>query len=264
MSGNRKLILLAPEGTAAPDAFNSPVYQPDLYDDLLAGMQRLRGATYANDGAIRTTDLTSDGRHVSPSDKTAWHVLVVDSCNDVLGCARYLPYDNRVKFDDLNLRRSAIARDPEWGSFLRVAVENEIALARDLGVSYVEVGGWALHDSIRFSSEALRIALTTYALSRTLGGCIGISTVTVRHCSAAILQRIGGAVLSFAGKRLPLYWDPQYECEMSILRFEGHQANPRYETSIENLRSQLDTVPVVAKAPLAVPYLQPRPVFACA
>lgn len=263
-SGTRRLILLAPEGAVAPEAFSSPVYDPDLYDELLAGMQRLRGSTYASDGAIRPSDLTEDGRHLSPADRKAWHVLVTDSGNDVCGCARYLAYDNNISFDDLNLKTSALAQDSEWGPLLRLAVENEIALARDLKVAYAEVGGWALHDRIRFSSEALRIALTTYALSRTLGGSIGISTVTVRHCSSAILQRIGGAVLSFAGRRLPLYYDPQYQCEMSILRFEAHQANPRYETSIENLRAQMDMVPVVAKAPATVPYAVPRPVFACA
>lgn len=262
--GTRRLVLLAPEGKVTPEVFSSPVYDPDLYDEMLAGLQRLRGATYVNDGAIRTSDLTPDGRHISPVDTKAWHVLVVDSSNEVCGCARYLAYDRDVSFSDLMIKRSALAEDPEWGPVLRRAVESEIALARTLNMTYVEVGGWALNEQVRFSSEALRIALGTYALSRNLGGCIGVSTVTVRHCSSSILQRIGGTVLDHDGTSLPLYYDPQYQCDMSILRFEAHHANPRYEAAIEDLRAQLENAAVYTKLPVEVYRRHERAVFACA
>jgi hypothetical protein len=245
--GNRKLVLLAPQLTRMPKVFGGAEYDPEVYDLLLAGMQRLRGSTYLEDGAIQSADLTADGRHISPFDAKAWHVLSVDPSGQVSGCARYLAHASDASFSDLAIDHSALARDPRWGGPLRRAVELDVALARRRGVSYVEVGGWALDKAARCTREVLRIALATYALSRNLGGCIGASTVTVRHCSAAILQKIGGHILEFAGIPMPYYYDPQYRCDMAMLRFESNQPSERYESWIEVLRGQLTAAPVFSK-----------------
>jgi len=226
----------------------SPEYAPDLYDRLLADVQRLRGATYLEDGAVSAAELTADGRQVSSADTRSWHVLSVDAGGTVRGCARYLPHGNRVSFSDLMLRKAALARHPVWGGKLRQAVEADVALARRRRVEYVEVGGWALHEIARCTREALRIALATYALSRSLGGCIGISTVTVRHCSAAILQKIGGRFLEFSNTPMPQYYDPQYRCEMALLRFDSNETNPRYTSCMEELCLQFPAVPVLHKS----------------
>jgi hypothetical protein len=89
------------------------------------------------------------------------------------------------------------------------------------------------------------MVLTTYALAQLFGGALGISTVTTRHCSASILRRIGGGRLSYGGTGLPAYYDPQYKCDMEILRFDSSRPNPRYRAWIEECRNFLMTVPVV-------------------
>jgi hypothetical protein len=226
---------------------------------MLARLQRLRGSVYLEDGAIREKDLTSDGRHVSPADEHSWHVLTVEAGGVVRGCARYLAHDWDISFNRLTLRTSALAQDLAWGSRLRKAVESEIALARSRGLAYAEVGGWAIHSSIRSGTEAMRIALGTYALSRRLGGCIGITTATLRHHSATTLQRIGGSVLEYGGSPLPYYFDPQYGCEMAIIRFRSANANPRIESWIRCLEIQMRTVPVIysaASLPIHIPELE--------
>jgi hypothetical protein len=212
---------------------------------MLARLQRLRGSVYLEDGAITEADLTSDGRHVSPVDEQAWHVLAVEAGGHVRGCARYLAHDQDVSFSDLVIRNSALAQNLDWRAKLKRAVEADVALARARGMAYVEVGGWAIHPSVRRGTEALRIALGTYALSRRLGGCIGLTTATLRHHSATTLQKIGGSFLSLAGTPIPTYFDPQYQCEMAILRFQSDQAAPRFESWIDCLDIQLRTVPVI-------------------
>jgi len=259
--GNRNLVLLGPADAATSHRFDSIEQNADRYDRLVANMQRLRGAVYLDDGAIQRDDLTEDGRHVSAADGHAWHVLSVDTLGRVRGCARYLAHRSNVTFSELGIRNSALAAHPVWGDRLRRAVENDIAQARRQGVSYVEVGGWALHKAARRSFEALRIALATYALSRQLGGCIGISTATTRHCSAMILQKIGGRMLDHAGMTLPAYFEPTYGCEMMMLRFDSNEANDRYSSLLNNLYSQFATIPVImrstarASAPESWPYL---------
>jgi hypothetical protein len=124
-------------------------------------------------------------------------------------------------------------------------MESEIALARRLRVAYVEVGGWALAPEFRGTSEALRIALGSFSLARLLGGCIGVTTATERHCSASILRRIGGQPLKVQGIEIPRYFDPRFDCEMEILRFDSARPNPRFERWIEELEGYLAGVPVI-------------------
>jgi hypothetical protein len=79
-----------------------------------------------------------------------------------------------------------------------------------------------------------------------LGGGIGIATATRRHGSSSILRRLGGRPLVIQGTELPSYYDPQYGCEMEILRFDSEEPNPRYEVWINDLSDYLQTSAVMA------------------
>ncbi len=73
------------------------------------------------------------------------------------------------------------------------------------------------------------IALSAFVWSHT-GGCPAHVTATVKHRSSAILRRLGGSSLKFQGQELPRYYDPEYECEMEILKFETRSLNSRFES----------------------------------
>jgi hypothetical protein len=240
-----QLVLLAPPAVSIPGRFRDVQCDPKRHEKLLAEMQRLRARLYLDEGAIRPAQISSDGRHHLPVDERAWHLLAVDPHGEVYGCSRYMAHSNTVSFSQLGVRNSALANSGEWGTKLQAAVESEIDLARKGGVAYVEVGGWALAPQLRCRIEALRIALATYSLARTLGGCIGIGTVTRRHCSSSILRRIGGRPLVTNGVDLPPYFDPQYGCGMEILRFDSTTPNPRFEVWVNDLRDYLLAVPVL-------------------
>lgn len=243
----RQIVLLAPAETTAPAAFRRIRFNAGQYESLLGSMQRLRGAVYLADGAIDSHVLLPDGRHWLRGDRDSWHVLSVDGEGRVQGCARYLPYEAAsIHFSRLSAGRSALARSPEWSTWLLTAVEREIALARQRAVNFVEVGGWALAEELRLSSEGLRIALASYALGRKLGGCIGLTTATVRHCSSSILRKLGGSSMRIGDLEIPKYYDPQYKCDMEILRFDSSQPNPRYEGLISGIGSELSDAPVIS------------------
>ncbi len=265
-STGRTLTVLAPITTLAetPNVFRSVQHSPNRYEELLAGMQRLRGSVYLRDGAIQATELTTDGRHVSRFDRHSWHVLTLDRDGHVCGCARYTSHGYAAAYANLGVRSSALAGQPDWRDKVQAAVEAEMTVAGAKGVPFVEVGGWALDGSARCTSEAVRIALSAYALSRNLGGCVGLTTATVRHDSATILQKIGGRPLRFDGSPLPSYYDARYECEMTILRFDSSEPNPRYEPWIEVLREELTTVRVVTRANPKVATVSPRALIAYA
>lgn len=251
---SRALVILAPRSLRVAERVGSEVREHGLHEKMLARLQRLRGQAYLEDEAITAAELTADGRHLSASDEHAWHVLSVETGGVVRGCARYLAHGPSVRFQDLVVKDSALAGDAEWGARLREAVENEIGEARAQGVAYAEVGGWAIDKTARFGAEAVRIALGTYALSRRLGGCLGITTATVRHHSASTLQKIGGSVLECGGLPLPRYYDPKYRCEMAILRFRSQHMNPRFEAWVRCLDVQLRTAPVIYAGAPAVFY----------
>lgn len=240
-----RLVLLAPPDAFVPRRFENVLRDGQRHGELLAALQRLRGELYLNEGAIRADQLSSDGRHRMASDERAWHVVALDQHGQVAGCSRYLAHPNTVAFHRLAVRHAALAGSRRWGGLFRDAVAEDVERARRRGVSFVEVGGWALAPKLRRSREGLRIALATYGLARALGGCIGITTATRRHCSSEILRRIGGQALRANRVDLPPYHDPQYGCEMEVLRFDSLQPSPQFESWVNDLCAYWLTAPVI-------------------
>jgi len=259
-AGARSLIVLAPSDQAAPAQFGTVDSDPSRYYDLLAEAQRLRGRIYLEDGAIEPEQLV-ESRHQQDIDEGSWHLLIVDAQSRVRGCARYREYPNTTRFTKLTVARSALARCRHQGDRLRKSVEAEMELARHLNLPYVELGGWALDQSIRGTMEALKMAMATYALAQTLGGGVGISTVTQRHSSSSILRRLGGRMLEHEGDELPPYYDPEYKCGMEVLRFYSWSPNPRYQDWVANMTAMLAGTTVICRgttAPAWVPSHRPR------
>lgn len=256
-ANNRGMVLLAPTLCAVPGAFKNAGVDVQRHGQLLAELQRLRGALYLEDGAITPDQLTADGRHKLPIDERSWHVLTLDTNGQVSGCSRYSPYPETVSFRDLGVAKSALAINPRWGKLLQSAVNDEISLAKNLNIGFGEVGGWALGRELRFTLEALRIALGTYGLAGLLGEAIVLSTATVRNCSASILKRLGGVPVDASGFSLPRYHEPKYNCEMEILRFDSRFPADRFKEWINAIRMQMIDVPVVCSH-LGYPSTSPR------
>lgn len=242
----RSLVLLAPAQAPVPYAFTAAASDKEGYETLLGKMQRFRGAIYVQDGAIGREDLDSEGRHRLETDVHSWHVVALNGQGDVCGCSRYTSYDRSIDFKDLAVGRSALARSDIWGGKLRAAVEREKRVAAREETSFVEVGGWAISENLRRTTEALRIALSTYALAQCLGGCIGLTTATARHHSADVLRKIGGRPLVMEASELPPYFDPQYGCEMQVLRFDSAAPNPKFRRWIEQIKSDMTTTEVLS------------------
>jgi len=246
-SSKTQLVLLPPADETVPGSFHNIHVEDYRYDELLAEMQRFRGGVYLRDKAIDSSDLTADGRHQLEIDESSWHLLTVDSNGQVCGCARYLPHGNNISFQQLWMRDAALATDSAWGNKLRSAVASELRRARENGIPYVEVGGWAISEERRWSCDALRLALSTFGLARCLGGCLGITTATVKHSSSSILRRMGGRPLAIDGEELPAYYDPRYDCEMEILRFDSRYPDAKYRVWIKDIAENLTNVPVFSR-----------------
>jgi hypothetical protein len=189
--------------------------------------------------------LTDDGRHVLPIDDQSWHLLLMDRRGSVAGCKRYLVHPASAHFRDLRIANSALAESAEWGPALRFAVESELVAARKLGFSYVEIGGWAMADHFRGTSECLRSMLASYAWLRLIGGALAISPATERNGSATILRRMGGRLLSWGDEAIPPYFDPHYGCRMQMLRFDSRTSIPRYEATVQEMMALLAATPVI-------------------
>lgn len=245
ISSGRKLVLLAATTDIVPSCFRRADVDPIEHERLLTSAQKLRGSVYLADGAIKESDLGSDGRFATKLDHGCWHFLIVDESGEVRGCLRYRPMLPSVKFEDLGLSRCELARDPEWGFRLRRAVEADIAIADTCGMQYVEFGGWAVSEALRGTPESLRLVLTCYALARESGGGVGIVNATRRHHSAQILRRVGGESLTWQGTRIPPYFDSRYGCEMEILRFNINSMKLKHSSLVDLMSEQLPDVRVV-------------------
>jgi hypothetical protein len=214
------------------------------HDDLLAKLQRLRGDIYLDDGAIESWQLTEDGRHCVGRDEKSWHFLSMRD-DQVIGCARLQVYEPTVLFSELAVAQAAQARCPVWGSAFRLSVTSELRRAQFEQLKFVEAGGWALTPELRCTTEALSIALGSYAIGELLGGCLGLSTATVRHHSASILRRLGGSTFRWEGQELPCYFDPAYQCEMEVVRFDSRLPSPKFRSVVDQIIAELPLAQVL-------------------
>jgi hypothetical protein len=248
MQQNYRFQLLAPPETPCGGAVGRPNINKQLYDHFLSEVQKLRGRVYLKDGAIQETELDDDGRFSMPGDKRSWHFLLVDAAQKVIGGARYLVHPNTVQFEQLRVRHSALAKNPAWSEKVRSAVEQDLRTARERDHSYVEIGGWALSEEWRGTRAALEILVASYALAHLWGGCLASCAATARHGSSSILRRIGGSSFQVRGETLPAYEDPQYGCQMELLRFDCRTPSNRFVPLIAQLRAKLSGLSILRPA----------------
>jgi len=245
-SVEQRLVLLAPPQAVIPDGFRNVAEDTHGRARWIHEMQAVRGSIYLHEGNVLRDQLEPDGRHHTAEDEQSWHLLMTDSEGRVSSCAWYLEHDEPESIHQLRIRHCPLVHDEEWSERLHGAVRHDITHARNAGLRYSEVGGWAVSAARRCTSEGLVLALAAYGLSRLLGGCIGITTANVTHSSSSILRRIGGSYLEFDGLPMPAYFDHRYNTHIELLRFDSRHPNPKYLGLIDLLKDQLSHVRVIA------------------
>lgn len=246
-SKDRVFVLLAPALAYVPSVFARRDLHEEEHANRLANVQQMRGRIYLEDGALESWQLTGDGRYRLHEDESRWHLLTVKD-RQLRGCASLKVYLPPTAYSDLGVSQSAQAQCSQWGTALRKSVSLDLELAESELLRYVEAGGWALAPELRCTTEALHIALASYALGELLGGALGLSTATVRHHSASILRRLGGTTLMCDGQPLPPYYDPAYRCEMEIVRFDSRLPSPKYQALVDTLKTELALAPVICSS----------------
>ena len=231
-------------------------------------MQRFRGSIYLDTGYVRPSELTADGRHALEVDRISWHLLAVSGNGTISGCARCLVHDHAV-FQRLWVRDAAVVRCPKWGPGLRAAIERDLDLVQRRELRFVEVGGWAIAEERRGTTDALRVALGMYGLGLALGAGIAVTTAAVKHGSSSILRRIGGRPVEVDGVELPPYYDPQYRCELEMLRFDCRFPSEQYRVWIDEFRVRVPHLQVVCgrqpslwEMPVSAAMRSPNPALA--
>jgi hypothetical protein len=252
-------IILPPMGSPVPNLFKDVEVEDSHYVELLSSMQRFRGSMYLSDGAILPEQLSGDGRHIAPSDEESWHVLTLNQMGNICACLKFHEERPSTRYNDLDVWQSALAQCVEWGETLRKAVELERFNAQALQLRFGEVGGWAIAPDRRNSRVSLDIILAAFGLLNLLGGGVGLATATVRHGSASILRRLGLSPMSAEGQELPVYYDPNYRCEMELLSFDSRTPSAKYTNWVALLSRQIACAPVIcAKRHVGYPVNTPN------
>jgi hypothetical protein len=241
-----RLVVVAPRGSAVPTVFDAPALNASRRRQIVRDIQRVRGTVYLQDGAVKGSDLTRDGRHQTPEDDQSWHLVMTNPRGQVSSCIWYREHAKVTSLEQLRVRNCPLSRDSVWSDVVKDAVKRDVARARRDGLRYAEVGGWAVSQDGRSTCEGLLLVLGAFSLSRLLGGSVGITTATVRHSSATILRRLGLQELTVEGSVVPQYYDPKYDCMMELLRFDSRQVNPKYAPLVELLKVHLSQVSVLA------------------
>jgi hypothetical protein len=238
------LVLLAPSAAVVPNHFADVDVDPTRHAHLLEGLQRLRGGVYVGDGALESERLAG-GRHIQAIDDASWHVVSMTGDGAITACARLRAHRPGCDIQSLGVWSSALARSTEWADRLRNAIGADLAMARLRNVHYVEFGGWAVGEEWRRTTTTVSTAMATYALGECLGGFLGVTTATVRHCSSRMLRKLGGHSFDADGAEVPSYFDPQYGCDMELLRFDSRLPTHRYGGLVGDVVRSLWSVPIV-------------------
>ncbi len=259
LDASYQFVLLAPLGWKGQNQFDNIRVDEKAHQRLLHSLQRFRGQSYLKDGALRSSDLTLDGRHQQPIDPYCWHLITQGAAGEVMSCARYYSLPHPC-FETTLTARSRLAKEPAWQSQVRAFVENSIRMAVDRGAQFGEVGGWCVAESARKTSHALRSVLAMYALGEILGGTVGLSTATTRHSSSSILQRIGARKADWRGRPLPTYFEPMFDCDMELLQFDTSKPAPKYSAQVaayqHQIRSSVQVLSCAASVPTCAVSLQ--------
>jgi hypothetical protein len=253
---DQRLVLLAPAHGSIPPSFRNVTYDPARHARHMGELQRLRGGIYVSDGAVPEEQLVN-GLHRTDEDARSWHLLMFKEKRELTSCVWYLPHENTVGFDQLRVRNCPLRNVQEWRDTLVRAVESELARARQEQLGYAELGGWAVTEDSRGTFEGLLLALAAYSLGRIFGGALGITNATVRHNSSTILKGLGGFSLEADGITLAPYFDPAYQCEMELLRFDSRRPNARFEFMVDMLQHKLADVVIVAARAGGEPVVRP-------
>ena len=235
----RSCLLLFPSTIAIAPVFTRVNRNLSEHARLLADVQRFRGRIALEEGAITPRQLTADGRHIQAADQNGIHLVRLDANGSIASAMRYVPHSDRLSWNNLGVFQTPLATDPEWRPVLEDAIQSELKKARRFGFSYVEMGGWVIAKELRCTSEAALMVAGAYALATVLGGALGITTATRRHGSSSILKRLGGESLVGLGKEVPPYFDPHYQTEMELLRFDSSKVSRRLAGAIDQLREVL-------------------------
>ncbi len=252
-SNHSPFVLLAPANVTVPCTFLNRSLDMAIYTQMLAKMQVMRGAVALQEGAIHPKDLDGESRYQMPGDAASWHLLRVSKDGSIRGCARVLVHPERVAFAALRLSQSAIAKSVAWSTKVRLAVETDVNLARAAKLTLIEPGGWVVDTKWRGGMDGVSIALSLFAWSQLIGGCLAYVTATAKHGSSSILKRLGGSSLSFAGTPIPRYFDPQYGCEMEIIKLNTKTLNARFEPLMDSLRNVLASSMIVQCCTASLP-----------
>lgn len=234
-----QLQLLAPHNHPATASYRQVRQDTALYESHMSSMQLLRGRTYSADGAVQPDQLDDMGRLPMCQDDYSWHLLLVNTKGEVVGCVRYLIHSPTVRAEDLYVNRSALAASRTWANALRYALDAELKFARDEKLAFIEVGGWAVAAEYRHTRAALEVLIASFAFARVLGGAIGCCTATVRNNSASILRRIGATSLTFGDAEIPPYKDSRYGCTMELLRFHFECFDLRYRKIVDDMQCRM-------------------------
>ena len=181
----------------------------------------------------------------TPEDDASWHLLMTNAQQQITACVWYRDHGRDTTLEQLRVRDCPLRRDASWRDLVTRAVQAEMTRARVDALRYVEVGGWAVSKPSRGAVEGLILALGAFSLGRLLGGALGMTTATVRHCSSTILRRLGGSQFEIDGAVVPPYYDPRYDCTMELLRFDSRRPNSRYAGLVAALEAKLAQVAVL-------------------
>jgi hypothetical protein len=243
--GDSTLGVLAPPGFEDRNqVFAGFRRDPQQRQTRLEQIQRFRGKIYCEDGAIRPWDLDENECHRVDLDNHSWHFFILNARHEMTGCLRVAHYDGFPEVNRLKVKETLGRLHPEISEKYRKAIGAFLHESLEKGwSSFAEIGGWAVHKSAQ-NCKALLLICAGWALAG-LFDFVVLATAARRNNSSRILRRMGGFSLVHENTELGPVYDPYYACEIEIMGFEPTKIHPRFEDSVQVLKTHFQESMVV-------------------
>jgi hypothetical protein len=262
-----RLELIAPERCPVDPAFTRVSTDHRAYRRRLDELQRFRGGVYVDEGFLRRQDLDTTGRHYSALDRRRWHLLVVNAADDIKACVSLRFYSKVPDVERLTLHEVLHRSTGGRLAMYQRAVRQLMDESADKGLTFGEVGGWAVSPDVRNGAATVATILAAWSLPR-IFGCgesLWVATVGKGKRAERILSRMGGFRLCDAQRPLPSFFDAGYNSEIEILGFDSRHPCPAAVEGIDELCRRLRNCrtfgPQLMRAAGAAAYSGMRPAY---
>jgi len=234
---NFEFLVIAPSGEQARRYFQSNQNIVTKDGGLPIQADKLRHQIFKEEGYVR--DDPASHHDTSANDKT-WQLVAIDkSSEELLGCIRFILFDqkNDIPEADRIVKMCGIDfEDKKSRTNIVGLIKTHLSNLRKKNKSLMYVGGLAVNSKGKKLGYGAILGLATNAFMRIVGEAEGITFAQDYQGGASLFRRLGGYRIK---EKLDSFYSKNHSCNAQLLGLDPLRIDARLESMIKALEDKL-------------------------